>query len=177
MSNGSVKNDRFPMLALAEIARPISRPVDVVRGQSYRTIGVQWWGEGAYERETIDGSQTAAKTLSLVREGDLIITKIWVRHGSTAIASAAVDSCAASAASSSPCASAISPDRRRVGSSVQRGAVPLRSRWARHRDLPRPPTQHMVRRTGESARSQRAARSSWHSERAGRRRGRPGGAL
>ena len=36
---------------------------------------------GAYERETIDGSRTAAKTLSIVREGDLIINKIWVRHG------------------------------------------------------------------------------------------------
>jgi len=57
---------------------------------------VKWWGEGAYERETIDGSRTAAKTLSLVRQGDLIINKIWVRHGSTAIATADVDGCSAS---------------------------------------------------------------------------------
>src|SRR5437868_14036076 len=83
-------------VALGDIAKPVSRTVPVIPGQSYRTIGVKWWGEGAYERETIDGSQTAAKTLSLVREGDLIINKIWVRHGSTAIASSAVDGCAAS---------------------------------------------------------------------------------
>jgi hypothetical protein len=25
---------------------------------SYRTIGVKWWGEGAYERQTIDGSRS-----------------------------------------------------------------------------------------------------------------------
>jgi type I restriction enzyme S subunit len=81
---------------LADIAKPISRRVEVIPGQSYRTIGVKWWGEGAYERETIDGSRTAAKTLSLVRQGDLIINKIWVRHGSTAIADADVDGCAAS---------------------------------------------------------------------------------
>src|SRR5216683_1906187 len=87
---------RFPNVALSEIARPVTRPVSVLPGVSYRTIGVKWWGEGAYERETIDGSQTAAKTLSLVCEGDLIINKIWVRHGSTAIASKAVDGCAAS---------------------------------------------------------------------------------
>ena len=68
----------------------------VVPGQHYRTIGVKWWGEGAYERETIDGSRTAAKTLSLVCKNDLIINKIWVRHGSTAIASREVDGCAAS---------------------------------------------------------------------------------
>jgi type I restriction enzyme S subunit len=83
-------------VALGEFAKPVTRPVEVVIGQSYRTIGVKWWGEGAYEREAIDGSQTAAKNLSLVREGDLIINKIWVRHGSTAIASCAVDGCAAS---------------------------------------------------------------------------------
>jgi len=86
----------LPEVALADIAKPISRTVEVIPGQSYRTIGVKWWGEGAYERETIDGSRTAAKTLSLVRQGDLIINKIWVRHGSTAIASADVDGCAAS---------------------------------------------------------------------------------
>src|SRR5262249_54096478 len=34
--------------------------------------------------------------LSLVKAGDLIINKIWVRHGSTAIATTAVDGCAAS---------------------------------------------------------------------------------
>src|SRR6266542_4491463 len=86
----------YPEAPLSQIARPISRPVLVLPGKCYRTIGVKWWGEGAYERETIDGSQTAAKTLSLVRNGDLIINKIWVRHGSTAIASVDVDGCAAS---------------------------------------------------------------------------------
>jgi type I restriction enzyme S subunit len=65
-------------------------------GTAYRTIGVRWWGEGAYERATIDGSETAAKTLSLVRRGDLIINKIWVRHGSVAVAAEDVDGCAAS---------------------------------------------------------------------------------
>jgi type I restriction enzyme S subunit len=86
----------LPEIPLAEIAKPILRSVEVIPGKSYRTIGVKWWGEGAYERQTIDGSGTAAKSLSLVRQGDLIINKIWVRHGSTAIAGADVDGCAAS---------------------------------------------------------------------------------
>jgi type I restriction enzyme S subunit len=86
----------WPEIPLSEIAAPISRLVQVEPGRDYRTIGVKWWGEGAYERETIDGSRTAAKTLSIVRAGDLIINKIWVRHGSTAIATKSVDGCAAS---------------------------------------------------------------------------------
>ena len=88
--------NRWPMVSLANIAKPIARSIQVQTGTSYRTIGVKWWGEGAYERQTIDGSETAAKSLSLVCEGDLIINKIWVRHGSTAIATQAVDGCAAS---------------------------------------------------------------------------------
>ncbi len=83
-------------IQLREIAKPISRSVPVEAGTEYRTIGVKWWGMGAYERETIDGSRTAAKTLSIVREGDLIINKIWVRHGSVAIANKEVDGCAGS---------------------------------------------------------------------------------
>lgn len=87
---------KWSMTYLARVAKPVSRPIQVEMGKSYRTIGVKWWGEGAYERQTIDGSETAAKSLSLVRRGDLIINKIWVRHGSTAIATEAVDGCAAS---------------------------------------------------------------------------------
>jgi type I restriction enzyme S subunit len=81
---------------LKEVAKPVSRPVPVEAGTTYRTLGVKWWGMGAYERESIDGSRTAAKTLSIVREGDLIINKIWVRHGSVAIAGKDVDGCAGS---------------------------------------------------------------------------------
>jgi type I restriction enzyme S subunit len=65
---------------LAEIAAPVSRLIPVVAGTHYRTIGVKWWGEGAYERQTIDGSQTVVENLSLVRQDDLIINKIWVRQ-------------------------------------------------------------------------------------------------
>lgn len=83
-------------LPLKEVAKPINRAVPVEAGTSYRTIGVKWWGMGAYERETIDGSRTAAKTLSVVHEGDLIINKIWVRHGSVAVAKKDVDGCAGS---------------------------------------------------------------------------------
>jgi len=91
-----INSSRYPLVPLGEIAQQIVRSTDVLPGTSYRTLGVKWWGEGAYERETIDGSRTAAATLSLVREGDLIINKIWVRHGSTAIVEKDVDGCFAS---------------------------------------------------------------------------------
>lgn len=87
---------RYPLVPLSAIVCPVSRPVRVTPGTAYRTFGVKWWGEGAYERETIDGSVTAAQDLFLICENDLVINKIWVRHGSVAIASRAVGGCAAS---------------------------------------------------------------------------------
>lgn len=90
MSNG------WPQVPLQTIAKPVTRAIEVVPGKLYRTIGVKLWGNGAYERKTIDGSQTAAKTLSLVRENDLIINKIWVRNGTAAVVSKAVDGCVGS---------------------------------------------------------------------------------
>ena len=87
---------KWPVVPLSAVASAVDRSVPVLAGTAYRTIGVKLWGEGAYERATIDGSQTAAKTLSIVRRGDLIINKIWVRHGSVAVAGEDVDGCAAS---------------------------------------------------------------------------------
>ncbi|QDU76931.1 EcoKI restriction-modification system protein HsdS [Bremerella volcania] len=86
----------WPLVALSEIVTPVQRSVSVVPGETYRTLGVKWWGEGAYERQTIDGSETAVKTLNEVREDDLIINKIWVRHGSVAVVPAEVAGCVGS---------------------------------------------------------------------------------
>ena len=86
----------WPLVPLGEVATPVQRSVAVVPGQLYRTLGVKWWGEGAYERQTIDGSQTAVSTLNEVRENDLIINKIWVRHGSVAVVTPDVAGCVGS---------------------------------------------------------------------------------
>ena len=80
----SIISAQYPHVPLGEIARSISRPLPVEPGKAYRTLGVKWWGEGAYERQTIDGAATAAKVLSLVRENDLSVTKICGRLSSEA---------------------------------------------------------------------------------------------
>jgi len=86
----------WPMVPLGEVAKPVVRRIAVVPGQTYRTLGVKWWGEGAYERDTIDGVQTAAKQLFEVHENDLIINKIWVRHGSISIVPREMHGCVGS---------------------------------------------------------------------------------
>lgn len=86
----------WPMVPLSDVAIPVQRAVSVVPGNSYRTLGVKWWGQGVYERQTIDGSQTAVSTLNEVHEDDLIINKIWVRHGSVAVVTPEVAGCVGS---------------------------------------------------------------------------------
>lgn len=89
-------SNNWPLVPLSKIAVPVQRSVSVDPGKSYRTLGVKWWGEGAYERQTIDGSQTAATTLNEVRQDDLIINKIWVRHGSVAVVTSDIAGCCGS---------------------------------------------------------------------------------
>lgn len=75
----------FSFIAIGEVAIPAERAQVPVAGCQYRQLGVQLWGKGAYERETIDGSQTKYNTLSRVESGDIIVNKIWARNGSVAV--------------------------------------------------------------------------------------------
>ena len=73
------------MTALRDFATPAIRGEAPAAGQPYRQIGVRLWGEGAYERETIDGSATKYAQLFRAEVGDIVVNKIWARNGSVAV--------------------------------------------------------------------------------------------
>lgn len=73
------------MVQLRETMEPIERAESPSPGAIYRQIGVRLWGGGAYERESIDGSQTQYRTLSRVDADDIVVNKIWARNGSVAV--------------------------------------------------------------------------------------------
>jgi type I restriction enzyme S subunit len=79
MTNG------WQVARIGEVTKPIERAEEPQAGTTYRQVGVRLWGQGAYERESIDGSQTKYKTLSRVESGDIIVNKIWARNGSIAV--------------------------------------------------------------------------------------------
>lgn len=70
---------------LSKVLKPVARAVEPTAGTSYRQIGVRLWGEGAYERESIDGLATKYAHLFQAQEGDVIVNKIWARNGSVAV--------------------------------------------------------------------------------------------
>lgn len=70
---------------LGEVITPVARSETPLPGQVYRQIGVKLWGEGAYEREPMDGARTKYAYLFRAEAGDIIVNKIWARNGSVAV--------------------------------------------------------------------------------------------
>jgi type I restriction enzyme S subunit len=82
---------RWPMIALGDVARPIVRAEVPDPDKTYRLIGVRWWGEGAYQHSQKSGAETQAPALFRVQAGDIVINKIWARHGSVSVIQAELD--------------------------------------------------------------------------------------
>ncbi|MBE2196862.1 MAG: restriction endonuclease subunit S [Anaerolinea sp.] len=89
-------NISFPLVPLNEIISPVERREVPITGIAYRQVGVRLWGQGAYERETIDGGQTQYTTLNRVELNDIIVNKIWARNGSVSIIRSETVGCYAS---------------------------------------------------------------------------------
>lgn len=86
-----MKGMRWPMVPLGDVARPIVRAETPDPGTAYRLIGVKWWGEGAYQHSQKSGAETQAPSLFRVQTGDIVINKIWARHGSVSVIPAHLD--------------------------------------------------------------------------------------
>jgi type I restriction enzyme S subunit len=84
---------KWPIIPLAKVCRLIQRQEIPMPGKLYRQIGVKLWGEGAYERESMDGGETMYQTLSRVEAGDIIVNKIWARNGSVAVVTESLAGC------------------------------------------------------------------------------------
>ncbi len=84
---------RWPLAPLGAVLTPIERPEVPVPGLAYRQLGVRLWGEGAYERNAIDGGSTRYGKLSRFEANDVVINKIWARNGSVAVVPPALAGC------------------------------------------------------------------------------------
>jgi len=83
----------WPTVRLGEVLTPTERGEAPMPGTTYRQIGVKLWGEGAYEREPMDGGATKYSQLFRAEAGDVIVNKIWARNGSVAVVSDALAGC------------------------------------------------------------------------------------
>ena len=58
---------------------------EVKPDHEYRMIGVKWYGEGTFHRETLRGSQISAKNLFKVRSGAFIYNRLFAWKASFAV--------------------------------------------------------------------------------------------
>ncbi|MCR4411659.1 MAG: restriction endonuclease subunit S [Thermoguttaceae bacterium] len=88
-----MSHNGWPRAFLGDVTKPIERPEAPIPGKNYRQIGVRLWGAGAYERERLDGAVTQYSFLHRVEAGDIIVNKIWARHGSVSVVPAELAGC------------------------------------------------------------------------------------
>jgi type I restriction enzyme S subunit len=87
---------QFQRVPLSRVVSLVERLEAPLPGKIYRQIGVRLWGEGAYERQSLDGSETKYSFLSRVETDDVIVNKIWARNGSVAVVPPHLAGCYAS---------------------------------------------------------------------------------
>lgn len=80
-------------VALGEVVTSAERFEPPMPGKRYRQLGVRLWGEGAYERESIDGAETQYPVFNRCETGDLVLNKIWARNGSISVVPATLGGC------------------------------------------------------------------------------------
>lgn len=87
----------WPKVRLGKVLTHAERGEIPVPGKTYRQIGVRLWGEGAYEREPMDGGATKYAQLFRAEAGDVVVNKIWARNGSVAVVPESLAGCYGSA--------------------------------------------------------------------------------
>ena len=80
-------------VTLGDVLQNAERFEVPLSGALYRQLGVRLWGEGAYEREPIDGANTRYAFFNRCESGDLVLNKIWARNGSVSIVPQSLDGC------------------------------------------------------------------------------------
>ena len=81
----------WPVVTLGEVAKQVKRSEVPQPGTPYRQIGVRLWGQGAYQRGTVDGSETKYPVFYRIQKDDIIVNKIWARNGSVAVVTSDLD--------------------------------------------------------------------------------------
>lgn len=73
-----------PTRRMGDLVQEASRPMKVEETATYQLLGVRWYGEGLFVRETRRGSELAAKTVYRVDVDDLVYNRLFAWKGSFA---------------------------------------------------------------------------------------------
>src|SRR5262249_28188260 len=84
---------KWPLVKLADVLTRVERIEHVDPTKEYRLLGVRLDGAGAFLRERVLGTQTAASKLLRVAEGDFIYSRLFACRGAFGVVSRELDGC------------------------------------------------------------------------------------
>lgn len=82
-SAGSSKG--WAVKSLGELTEQVKVEVPLEPDTAYRQLGVRWWGEGVYDRETQSGKQIKSTKLYKVSAGWIVYNRLFAPKGSFAL--------------------------------------------------------------------------------------------
>ena len=72
-------------VSLNELLTQATRPIRLVAGDFYRSLGVKWYAKGLFIKEPTKGSEIKATRLFVVENGDFIYNRLFAWKGSFAL--------------------------------------------------------------------------------------------
>jgi type I restriction enzyme S subunit len=94
--NRDLSPSKHPCLPMKDVTHLIKRKADTSSQPQISSLGVKWWGKGAYVAEEKNISELRADRF-IAKENDVIYNDMWARHGSVAIIPKQLDGFFASA--------------------------------------------------------------------------------
>ena len=76
-----------------EILTKVDRKFIIDDGQEYKTVGVRWYGNGAFIRERLLGANISRKQQWTIKAGDVVYNKLFAWKNAFAVADELVDGC------------------------------------------------------------------------------------
>jgi len=83
----------WPAARFDKILRRVERKFLLDDSTTYKCVGVRWYGNGAFVRESLLGMDIARKQQWTIRKGDVVYNKLFAWKGAFAVADDAVDGC------------------------------------------------------------------------------------
>ncbi|MBP2297274.1 restriction endonuclease subunit S [Azospirillum rugosum] len=74
-------------MKIGDLCQPDSEPVSVTQDQTYKLMGVRWYGNGPHLHSEVSGAKLNTNTLNLVKKGQITYNKMWVSKSAFGVTS------------------------------------------------------------------------------------------
>jgi hypothetical protein len=78
---------------VGELVQPVTDRVETEADREYKMVGVKWYGQGVFHRETVRGDKMSAKYVAPLKPGALIYNRLFAWKASFAVVPADLADC------------------------------------------------------------------------------------